>query len=41
MGHWTRWRLEASGATDFVAIPCGTADEPQRTLTHLASLVTT
>jgi F420-dependent oxidoreductase-like protein len=34
-------RLEASGATDFVAIPCGTSDERQRTLTHLASLVTT
>jgi hypothetical protein len=32
-------RLRAVGATDFVAIPTGTATDRARTLDHLASLV--
>ena len=32
-------RLEAIGATDFMAIPCGTADDRARTLAHLETLV--
>jgi alkanesulfonate monooxygenase SsuD/methylene tetrahydromethanopterin reductase-like flavin-dependent oxidoreductase (luciferase family) len=31
-------RLADIGATDFVAIPCGTPDERRRTLEHLATL---
>jgi F420-dependent oxidoreductase-like protein len=31
-------RLRAVGATDFIAIPTGTADDRRRTLDHLASL---
>jgi F420-dependent oxidoreductase-like protein len=31
-------RLESIGATDFVAIPCGTPDDRRRTLDHLAIL---
>jgi F420-dependent oxidoreductase-like protein len=33
-------RLGEVGATDFVAIPCGTAEDRRRTLAHLATLVT-
>jgi F420-dependent oxidoreductase-like protein len=33
-------RLEDIGATDFVAIPCGSDDDRTRTIAHLASLVT-
>ncbi|MBW8825168.1 MAG: TIGR03564 family F420-dependent LLM class oxidoreductase [Acidobacteria bacterium] len=32
-------RLEDIGATDFVAIPCGTAEERDRTQAYLASLI--
>jgi F420-dependent oxidoreductase-like protein len=32
--------LEDVGATDFVAIPCGSDDDRTRTISHLASLVT-
>ena len=32
-------RLEAIGATDFMAIPCGTAEDRVRTLAHLETLV--
>jgi F420-dependent oxidoreductase-like protein len=31
-------RLEGIGATDFMAIPCGTPDDRARTLAHLATL---
>jgi F420-dependent oxidoreductase-like protein len=33
-------RLGEVGATDFVAIPCGSAEDRRRTLAHLAALVT-
>jgi F420-dependent oxidoreductase-like protein len=33
-------RLQDIGATDFVAIPCGSADDRSRTLAHLAGLAT-
>ncbi len=32
--------LETIGATDFMAIPCGTAEDRARTLTHLAAVRT-
>lgn len=32
-------RLESIGMTEFVAIPCGTADDRRRTLDHLATCV--
>ena len=31
--------LETIGATDFMAILCGTPDDRARTITHLATLV--
>jgi hypothetical protein len=31
-------RLEDIGATDFVAIPCGSGDDRTRTLEHLSKL---
>ena len=31
--------LEVIGATDFMAIPCGSAEDRARTVDHLATLV--